>query len=78
MPIYTFYPCAPDGGSTSFDAADMASDAEAKAHAARLLLEHASSAYVVVWLGERQVMTCERAPLPQAHQGASGAGCDAS
>lgn len=70
MPIYTFYPCRADGDAGSFDAAELASDTQARAHALRVLARHASCSHVVVWLGERQVMTCDRGaagPAPRVN-----------
>jgi hypothetical protein len=60
MPIYTFYPCNADGDANSFDAAELKSDTQAQAYALRVLTQHASCSHVVVWLGEREVMTCDR------------------
>ncbi len=65
MPIYTFYPCKADGDATSFDAADLRSDAQARIHALRVLAQHASCSHVVVWLGDRQVLTCDRGAPPR-------------
>lgn len=60
MPIYTFYPCRPDGSSPSFKAVDLGSDKAAAETAEALLREHQSAAYMSVFLGERQVLVLER------------------
>lgn len=60
MPLYTFHYCKPDGDSTSFEAFELPSDAEAAARALLTLEQHKSCAYVVVWHDERQVLTRHR------------------
>jgi len=64
MPLYTFYPTRPDGLAPSFEAIDCASDAVAVTHAIEVLGEHTAASHVVVWQGQRCVMTFPRgAPL---------------
>jgi hypothetical protein len=55
MPLYTFYPCRPDGGSETFSSFELADDAEAYDRALHVLDQHASASHVVVWCGERKV-----------------------
>ncbi|WP_337188513.1 hypothetical protein [Phenylobacterium sp.] len=55
MPLFTFYPCRPDGSSTAFETFEHEDDAHALARAGRVLSEHDSAVEVVVWQGERQV-----------------------
>ncbi|CAN7143487.1 hypothetical protein LJR225_000091 [Phenylobacterium sp. LjRoot225] len=56
MPIYTFYPCRPDGSSATFEAFELANDAEAQRRALALLPQHPTCAFVTVWQGDREVM----------------------
>lgn len=61
MPVlYTFYPCMPDGIAVSLEVRELASDAEAVEQAARVLADHDSAAYVVVWQAMREVATATR------------------
>lgn len=55
MPLFTFYPCRPDGSSTAFETLECADDAEALRRARRVLADHLSSVEVVIWHGERRV-----------------------
>jgi len=55
MPLFTFYPCRPDGSSPAFETIECADDAAALVRARRVLEEHLSAAEVVVWRGERQI-----------------------
>lgn len=66
MPIYTFYPCRPDGSAPTFEAFDLESDVEAQRRAIELLAQHPSCAYVTVWQGDREVL---RPPQPAHAQG---------
>ena len=58
--LYAFYPCMPDGVAVSIEVMDLTSDAEAIERAARVLADHNSAAYVVVWQASRQVATAHR------------------
>lgn len=60
MPLYTFYPCKPDGTSDSFVTFDLVDDDEADVRARYVLDEHLSASHVVVWQGERRVLTRPR------------------
>lgn len=55
MATYLFYPHLPDGSNSTFEAHELASDAEAVLRAAAVLLAHASAAEVVVWEGDRVI-----------------------
>lgn len=61
MPLFTFYPCRPDGSSAAFESIECRNDAEALARAPRVLDEHLSAVQVVIWRGERQVGALDRA-----------------
>jgi hypothetical protein len=81
MSIYTFYPCQPDGSSTTFQAIELAEDRSAAAHAAALLDQHPSCAYIAVWCGERKVLTYSRFDpglqiLAPSHEAASAEGAE--
>lgn len=56
MPIYTFFPCRPDGSSSTFEAFELDGDAEAQRRAAQLLAQHPSCAVMTVWQGDREVL----------------------
>jgi hypothetical protein len=64
MPLYTFYFCKPDGSSTSFEAHERRSDADARELADQLLEDHSSCAYVAVWASNRPVSSRSRAIAP--------------
>jgi hypothetical protein len=64
MPIYTLYPCSPEGTSSTFEAADLASDDDAQVRARQILVQHQSSTYVAIWDGERRVGLVHRNPAP--------------
>ena len=66
MPIYTFYPCRPDGSSTTFEAYELEDDSEALQRAVELLAQHPSCAFVTVWQGDREVLG---PPLPAQAKG---------
>jgi len=57
MPLYTFYPCRPDGESLTFDSQDLPDDAAAEARARIVCEAHESCSHVAVWAGERRVLT---------------------
>lgn len=57
MPLYTFYPCRIDEASLSFEAYELPDDADANARAIEVLTQHPSAEFVVVWCGERKVLT---------------------
>ena len=56
MPLYTFYPCKPDGSSESFVSIELAGDEEAKHRALAILDQHRSASHVAAWCGERKVL----------------------
>jgi hypothetical protein len=56
MPLYTFYPCRPDGSSTTFEAFELADDDEAQRRAMELLAAHPTCAFATVWQGDREVL----------------------
>jgi len=60
MPLFTFYPCRADGSSAAFETIECRDDAEALAHAPRVLDEHLSAVQVVIWQGEREVGALSR------------------
>ena len=60
MTVYTFHFCRIDGGSSSFEAFDLASDGATIAKADRLLAEHLSCDHVEVWDGQRAVVARHR------------------
>ena len=62
MTLYCFYPCAPNGLASTFETAEFETDAEAAIHAQRVLDDHLSAASVVVWCGNRKVLTREQTP----------------
>lgn len=64
MPLYTFYPCRPDGTSESFVTMELAGDAEARLRARRVLEAHQSASVVVAWQGERKVFALARTAAP--------------
>jgi hypothetical protein len=55
MPLFTFYPCRPDGSSTVFETFEEAGVTAALARAERILCEHPSAVQVIVWQGERRI-----------------------
>lgn len=61
MPLFTFYPCRPDGSSAAFETIECSGDADALVRARRVLDEHPSAVEVVIWQGERQVGAFSRA-----------------
>ena len=60
MTLYTFYPCHPDGGSSTFEAFDLDADDQVPAFARKVLAEHSHAAYVAVWEDDRLVATTHR------------------
>lgn len=64
MPLFTFYPCRPDGSSTAFETFELPDDDQALGRARQVLREHASSVEVVIWHGERRVGAVARATTP--------------
>jgi len=76
MAMYTFYLCNQDGGATSFEAFELASDEKAAERALKLLDEHPGCAYVAVWDGDRPLLERHRTVVfnrPAAHSGVSAA-----
>ena len=65
MPVFTFYPCRPDGAAASFEAFELDSDDAARERALRMLERHPSCAYVVAWQGDRQVHVETRRAAPR-------------
>jgi len=70
MTLYTFYPCHPDGGSSTFAVFDLDADHQAPALARELLAEHPHCTHVAVWDGDRPVVTIGR-PTPGQGAGAT-------
>ena len=62
MPLFTFYPCRPDGSATAFETFEEPSVTAALARADRVLREHTSAVQVIVWQGDRRVGAVARAP----------------
>jgi hypothetical protein len=60
VPLFTFYPCRPDGSSPAFETIECLDDAEALVRARRVLADHLSAVEVVIWQGERQVGALSR------------------
>ncbi|MFZ5719140.1 MAG: hypothetical protein ACOY5Y_06695 [Pseudomonadota bacterium] len=60
MPLFTFYPCRPDGSCPGFETVECADDASALVRARRVLAEHDSSVEVIVWQAERRVAVVQR------------------
>ncbi|ODT89074.1 hypothetical protein [Phenylobacterium sp. SCN 70-31] len=60
MALYTFYPCQLDQTSLSFEAHELEDDAAATVHCLYVLEQHLSAQFVVVWCGERHVVTRRR------------------
>lgn len=60
MPLYTFFPCKPDGTAPSFEAFNLASDEAAALFARSLLFEHPAAASMSVWRDDQQVLTLLR------------------
>jgi hypothetical protein len=60
MPLFTFYPCRPDGSSTAFESLELHDDDDAVVRARRVLEEHTSASEVIIWQGERRVGVVDR------------------
>jgi hypothetical protein len=60
MQLYTFYPCDCEGSAETFVVFELASDQEAQVRALQVLDQHPSCARVVVWCGDRKVLTRDR------------------
>jgi hypothetical protein len=60
MALYTFYPCRPDGSSSTFVTFELADDGEAHVRALHILDQHPTSSEVVAWAGERKVLVRKR------------------
>ena len=54
-PLFTFYPCLPDGSSSTFEMFEETDDTHALVRAQQVLREHSSATEVIVWQGERRV-----------------------
>jgi hypothetical protein len=55
MPLYTFFPCDENGGSTTFVTLDLEDDGAARALVAAIIGDHKSCSYVALWCGDRLV-----------------------
>jgi hypothetical protein len=64
LALYTFFLRRADGDATSFEIHDLANDAAACDLAAHVSAQHPSSAYVEVFLENREVLTLARARQP--------------
>jgi hypothetical protein len=64
MPLYTFYPCRPDGESLTFVSQDLADDSAAFWFALEVCQKHPSCTHVNV-CGDRRVLTRERVNPPE-------------
>lgn len=60
MQLYTFYPCDCNGAAGTFVVFELADDEEAEIRALHVLDQHPSCERVVVWAGERKVLTRDR------------------
>lgn len=60
MPLFTFYPCRPDGSAPAFESIECLDDEAARVRARRVLADHLSAVEVVIWQGERQVGALSR------------------
>ena len=56
MPMYMFHLFRADGGSTAFEAHELADEADAAVRAAKLLDDHPSCARVSVWQGDHPIL----------------------
>lgn len=61
MPLFTFYPCRPDGLSDAFESIECCDEDGAMVRARRVLDEHLSAVEVVIWHGECRVGSLARA-----------------
>jgi hypothetical protein len=64
VPLFTFFPCRPDGSATAFETFEEPHDIAALARAERVLREHSSAVEVVVWQGERRIGAVARVAHP--------------
>lgn len=64
MPLFTHYPCRPDGSYLVFESWEDPDDEAALARARRVLADHASAIEVVIWQGERRVGAIGRVSDP--------------
>ncbi|TAJ72146.1 MAG: hypothetical protein EPO51_08495 [Phenylobacterium sp.] len=64
MPLFTFYPCRPDGSSAAFETIECRDEAHALVRARQVLDDHMSAVEVVIWQGERQVGAVGRVADP--------------
>jgi len=64
MPLFTFYPCRPDGSSPAFETIECSDDADALVRARRVLDDHRSAVEVIIWQGERRVGALSRVSDP--------------
>ena len=60
MPLYTFYPCKPDGSSDTFVCFDLPDDDEAFVRGLHLLDQHPTSSHIAALCGERKVFVRAR------------------
>lgn len=66
VPVSTFYPYRADGSGLTFEAVELASDADASSRARSLLTEHQSAVCVEVWRDDEFVAAnrCDQQPTP--------------
>ncbi len=69
MPMYTLYPCKPDGSAATFEALQLRDDAGAAVCAEALIRLHPECAYVNVWQGDRKVLKMDRTKPPNLDLG---------
>jgi hypothetical protein len=60
MPLYTFHVHRPNGAPLSLEAIDLEDDDRVVTLAFDLLNQHPNAAEVIVWCGERRVMSRNR------------------
>ena len=78
MALYCFYPCAANGLASTFETAELETDAEVESRALSVLDDHRSATSVVVWCGSRKVLTREQPPSRRPVRPASEHGFDRS
>jgi hypothetical protein len=64
VPLFTFYPCRPDGSSAAFETIECCDEMDALVRAHRVLDDHRSAVEVVIWQGERRVGAVGRVADP--------------
>jgi hypothetical protein len=66
MPLYTFFPASIEGEATTFHAVELSGDRDVPAQARRVLEDHSSAQFVMVWCGDRKVGLHRRSPRAAA------------